>query len=126
MHKEETLQTAICSYIKYQYPNVIFTAESSGVRLTIGQAKKAKNQRNPESGLPDLIILEPNKDYHGLCLELKRKSPYLKNGELSQNKHIQNQYEVHKTLNLKGYLTMFVWSFEMAKEVLDQYINQWK
>jgi len=56
MKSEENLQIAISSYLKYQYPDVIFTSESSGIRLTIGQATKAKKQRSKHK-LPDMIIL---------------------------------------------------------------------
>ena len=60
MKQEEKLQTAISNYLKLQYPNVIFTAESSGIRLPIGLAKKAKEHRNPARGLPDISIFYPN------------------------------------------------------------------
>lgn len=123
MKKEESLQIAICRYLKLQYPEVMFTAESSGIKLTIGQAVKAKKQRNPERGLPDLIILEPNSVFHGLCLELKSKSPLLKNGELSQNKHIQAQSMTLNKLISKGYLCSFVWTFDHAKKIIDSYMN---
>lgn len=124
MKKEESLQIAICRYLKLQYPEVMFTAESSGIKLTIGQAVKAKKQRNPERGLPDLIILEPNFYFHGLCLELKSKSPYLKNGELSQNKHIQEQNDVMVRLFQKGYDCHFASSFDEAKYFIDLHMNR--
>lgn len=122
MKKEESLQIAVCNYLKLQYPEVYFTAESSGIKLTIGQAVKAKKQRNPSKGLPDLIILEPNKEYHGICLELKKKTPYLKNGSLSRNYHIQNQFWCLNHLGRRGYCCEFVWSFDMAKQIIDQYM----
>lgn len=120
---EEKLQTAISKYIKLQYPDVIFTAEKSGLKLSIGQAVKAKNQRNPSRGLPDVLMLQPNKNYKGLFLEVKKETPYLKSGKLSNNKHIQEQNEVLKRLNSLGYLALFVWSFDMAKVVLDSYMK---
>ena len=123
MKKEESLQIAVCNYLKFQYPDVYFTAESSGVKLTIGQAVKAKKQRNPSKGLPDLIILEPNKNFHGLCFEFKVKSPLLKNGQLSSNKHIQEQAAVLNKLSDKRYLCSFVWSFEQAKSIIDKYMK---
>jgi len=121
---EERLQTVISNYIKLQYPYVIFTAEKSGLKLSIGQAVKAKNQRNPSRGLPDVLILQPNKHYKGLFLEVKKETPYLKSGKLSNNKHIQEQNEVLKRLNSLGYLALFVWSYEMAKVILDSYMKE--
>ena len=123
MKQEEKLQTAISNYLKLQYPNVIFTAESSGIRLPIGLAKKAKEHRNPARGLPDISIFYPNEKYYGLFFELKIKSPYLKNGDISINKHIQEQAKVLKRLNELGYLAMFVWSFEMAHGIIDSYMK---
>ena len=121
MKKEESLQVAISKYLKLQYPNVVFTSESSGIRLTIGQAKKAKQQRSNHK-LPDMIILEPNYLYEGICLELKKHSPYLKNGELSKNKHVQEQNKTLQLLSDKGYLAMFVWDFDYFKEMFDNYM----
>lgn len=127
MKQEENLQTAVSNYLKLQYPNVIFTAESSGVRLPIGLAKKAKEHRNPPRGLPDILILNPKfdsyKDYYGLFLELKTVNPYLKNGCLSKNKHIQEQAFVLERLNKLGYVALFSWSFEMSKKIIDSYMK---
>lgn len=122
MKKEESLQIAISRFIKLQYPNVIFTSESSGIRLTMGQAVKAKKQRSKHK-LPDMIILQPNKEYHGICFELKKKSPFLKDGSLSTNKHIQEQHKTLKQLSTLGYYTCFVWSLEQAISILKKYLN---
>ena len=121
--EEEKLQTVVSNYLKLQFPDVIFTSESSGLRLPIGLAIKVKKLRNPEEGLSDMMIFQPNDSYHGLFLELKVKSPYLKNGNLSKSKHIQDQAEVLERLNDLGYLAMFAWSFEMAKGIIDSYMN---
>lgn len=123
MKKEESLQVAISKYLKLQYPNVIFTSESSGIKLTIGQALKTKKQRSKHK-LPDMIILEPKlPNAAGLIFELKSKSPYLKNGELSKDQHIQAQAQTLYQLVQKGYVAMFVWEFEQAKQVIDNYLN---
>ena len=38
MNKEQELQIAVSTYIKMQYPNVIFTSESAGINLKFHQA----------------------------------------------------------------------------------------
>ena len=43
-----------------------------------------------------------------LFLEFKKESPFLKNGNLSTNKHIQEQNEIHKSLRKKGYKGKFI------------------
>jgi hypothetical protein len=70
---EKDLQINICRWLKLQYPEVIFTSESSGLRLTIGQARSLAKQRSGK-GLPDLMIFEPRGDYHGLFIELNAKA----------------------------------------------------
>ena len=123
--KEESVQIAVCDYLKRVYPSVIFTAESSGIRLTIGQAVKSKRQRS-HRGLPDLMILEPRGLYHGLMIELKGegKSPYKRNGELKSDNHIAEQESVHLRLRKLGYFACFATGIGSAKMVIDKYMSQ--
>lgn len=121
MKKEESLQIAVSNYLRLQYPDVIFTSESSGLRLTMGQAVKAKKMRS-SSGLPDLIILEPNKFYCGLCLELKNESPFTKHGVLKSSEHLKNQNELLTKLTNKSYEAKFAVGFDDAKSKIDYYM----
>lgn len=120
---EAQLHEKVCRYIKTRYPNVIFTSEAAGYFATIGQATKRKRTRS-NKGLPDLIILEPNKNYHGLMIELKAegKSPYKKNGDLRTDKHTQEQAEVLQALLDKGYLALFATGYEEAITAIDNYL----
>ena len=156
---EEKLHKQICQYISAQYPKLIFNTDLSGLKLTMGQAIKAKNLRS-SNGFPDILILEPkiygngeieetqesgDKLSHiipifwfcGLFLEVKKESPYLKdgttlkkmkrsekiNGIKLEYDHLQRQDEMHKKLRMKGYMATFVWSFDMAKKVIDNYMK---
>lgn len=121
---EAQLQEQVCRYLKTQYPEVIFTSESAGYYATIGQATKRKRTRS-NKGLPDLLILEPRKVYHGLMIELKAegKSPYKKDGTLRTDKHTQEQAEVLQALLDKGYLATFATGYEEAVRVLDNYLR---
>ena len=122
MSSETILQSQVCQFIKAQYPDVIFTSESSGVRLTIGQAKKAKGLRSGNN-LPDLIILEPRGLYHGLCIELKKDSPYRKDGSLKQDEHIYAQNAMLGRLILKGYMACFGVGLEATLNIIKMYMN---
>src|SRR5687768_13685955 len=84
--KEKAIHVAICEYVKLAYPNVIFFSDSSGVRLTMGQAMTLKRMRASDVKIPDMIILEPRGEFSGLLLEIKdpEYNPYLKDGSLSQ------------------------------------------
>jgi hypothetical protein len=121
---EESLQIAVSQYIKFRYPNVLFTAESSGVYRSMVQAVKAKKQRSSR-GLPDMIILEPRGKFKGLMLELKRDGErvWLKDGSWSSDKHIQEQKDVHHSLSVRGYKAEFCIGFDSAKEVIDIYMK---
>lgn len=123
MKNEETLQIAVSKFLKLKYPSVIFTAESSGIRLTIGQAVKAKKQRNPERGIPDIIILEPSNGYHGLCIELKKGGTRLKNGSIPNTKHTKEQAAVLDRLRQKGYLAEFAVGIDEAMQLIDNYLK---
>ena len=123
MKKEESLQIAVCNYIRLQYPNVIFTSEASGLKLTIGQAVKAKKLRSSR-GLPDLIILEVNHGFCGMCIELKNETPFKRNGDLKSSPHLQEQYFVLQQLNAQGYNAQFGIGFDHTKAIIDQYLKK--
>ena len=121
--KEEQLSKSVSRYLKLQYSDVVFTCDSSGIRLTIGQATALKAQRSVHK-IPDMIILKPNGEYHGLILELKSEdsSPYLKDGSLSKGQHIQEQNQTLTALLNIGYYAVFIVGFNQAKEVIDNYM----
>lgn len=122
--KEEQLSKAVSKYLKIQYPDVVFTCDASGVRLTMGQATALKAQRSVHK-IPDMIILKPNGEYHGLILELKSEdsSPYLKDGSLSKGQHIQEQNQTLTVLLNIGYYAVFAVGFDNAKKIIDDYMN---
>ncbi len=121
MKREEAIQKAVCIYLRLQYPSVIFTSESSGVKLTMGQAVKAKKMRSGDK-LPDLWILEPSKGYHGLLIELKAEDPYTKKGT-PKTDHIAKQLETIAKLNDKGYCAVMCNGFNEAKQMIDSYLG---
>jgi hypothetical protein len=122
--KEQDIHIAICEYIKLQYPNAIFTSESSGLRVSMYQAKLLKKMRS-SAGLPDILILEPRKNRYGLFLEVKKDDVviYKKDGDLVSNEHIAEQEEIIHRLNQIGYLASFVIGFEDAKSLIDYYFS---
>jgi len=90
-HQEYILQKAVCRFLELQYPNVLFLSDTIGnVKLTELQASRNKAIQKKDFKCPDLLILEPNKFYKGLFIELKIKSPYKLNGELLKNDHFIN------------------------------------
>ena len=120
--KESVLHKQICSYIKLQYPDVIFNTDLSGIKLTIGQAKKLKSLRSSRA-MPDIVIYEPRGKMHGLFLEVKKETPYKKNGELKSNEHLKEQAGMMLSLRQRNYEAFFVWTFENAKNIIDTYLK---
>ena len=120
---ENELQADICDYIRLQYPKYLFVSDSSGLRLTIGQAKRIKRLRKCNAW-PDLFIAQPIGKYHGCFIELKIEGTRLHNkkGEWI-NEHLYDQNEVLKLLHEKGYYANFGIGFENTKQIIDDYLN---
>jgi hypothetical protein len=137
--KEENLQLAICTYIKLQYPNVIFSCDlASGLRLPIWLGAKHKAMRSSR-GLPDLFISEPTFKYSGLYIELKREDVVLirpkdakviSKGEKKlrlkgdwYDDHIEEQAIILEKLRQRGYRADFAVGFTEAKKIIDDYLQ---
>jgi len=121
---EPTVHNQICQYLKYQYPNVLFNTDLSGIKLTIGQAKKVKALRSCRAW-PDIFIPEPRNGYHGLYIELKADDVTItkKNGELKKDWHIKEQFDLICKLNYRGYAAYFACGFDEAKNIIDNYLK---
>lgn len=124
---ETNLHIRIAYYIRHNYPDVIFTSESSGIKLTIGQAVLQKKMRSGRA-LPDLMVFEPRRGYNGMFLEIKKDGVniYKKNGEIKRDKHLQEQEEVLSRLTEKGYFAKFVVGYESAIALIDYYLENKK
>jgi hypothetical protein len=121
---EEKIQLAVCGYLSMQYPNVVFCCDlASGLKLPIHLAARHKRMRS-EKGIPDITIYASRGDYKALLLELKANDSgvFLKDGSLSNSKHIISQRTVHEKLQKEGYKVEFVEGFDHAKSVIDEYM----
>ena len=121
---EKQLHKSICKYIKLQYPNFYFLSDPSGLKMSIGMATELKATRSNHAQL-DIVILEPNKKYKGLIIEVKkdRSQVFKKNKEFRENKHVIEQNKSIELLRSKGYYCVYVFSFYDAKLFIDEYVN---
>ena len=133
---EKQLHKSICDYIKLQYPKVLFNTDMSGIKLTMGQAIQAKKLRS-DDGYPDIVIYEIGLGmYHSLFLEIKKETPYKKDGTLKKMiryehiggikvpyDHLERQNQMHIKLRKRAFKAEFVWSLDMAKEIIDDYLK---
>lgn len=124
-HEEYHLQKQVCQYLQFQYPDVEFLSDTvASVKLNFGQQQRNKAIQKPNFKCPDVVILEPRGKYHGLLIELKKDTPFLKDGvTLKSNEHLEGQQKTITKLINKGYFACFSWSFEMTKKIIDDYMN---
>lgn len=128
---EKTTHKAVCDYMRYAYPKVLFNSDLSGsMRLTIGQAKAFKNLRS-NRGFPDLMIMEPRGSFHGLFIELKKEGQeiYCKKkadeygNPVLKDDHLKEQNEVIQALKERGYYACFAIGFDEARKIIDAYLK---
>ena len=96
--------------------------------LKLSKTQAGRNKKIQKNGFkcPDLIIFEPRNNFFGLFIELKLETPFKKDGTIkaSTKDHLKGQLETIEKLNKKGYSAHFSWSFDMTKEIIDNYLNQ--
>jgi hypothetical protein len=126
-HLEYDLQVAVCKYLSSQYPDIFFLSDTIA-NLKLSKTQASRNKKIQKNGFkcPDIIILEPRNNFSGLLIELKLTTPFKKNGEIkaSDKDHLKGQLETLDKLNKIGYSAHFSWSFDMTKEIIDNYLKQ--
>jgi len=122
--KEYELCKAIASYMRVQYPNVLYHFDLAGLNLSRAQAGMMKGIQGVRA-FPDLQIFEAKGVYHGLLLEVKHAGVkvFKEDGSMYADKHREEQAATHTKLNLKGYLSRFAVGFDDAKEKIDNYLK---
>lgn len=120
---EYRLQKQISTYIRRQYPEVMFRADLGGTYMTVGQRNKMLALQDGRKW-PDLYIFEPKGGYHGLIIEIKKNisALYKADGITYKSKHIVRQAETLALLREKGYLALFGYEFEGIKKLIDEYL----
>jgi hypothetical protein len=123
-HPEYHLQRQVCAYIRNAYPSAMFMSDTIGsVHLNPKQANRNSAIQKKGFKTPDIIIFKPNAHYNALFIELKSKTPFKLNGELKKDEHLLAQGQSIAQLNALGYLAVFCWSFDQARKVIDNYMN---
>jgi hypothetical protein len=120
---EYELQKLVCFWLRKNFPNLIFFSDLSGVPLHPYVAKKIRDLKCGV-GIPDLWIIKKVGQYSGLVLEIKtqKNTPFIKNGSLSKNKHIQEQSEVLKKLDKEGFYTCFSVGYMATQKLISDYL----
>lgn len=108
---EAQIQTRVSEYLRSK--GVLFSATTGGVAYKPHQLVNMR-KRGYNNGVPDIIVFEPRGDSHGLCLELKSKTGRIRP---AQRVFIAD-------LKGRGYTATVAYSYEDAKEVIDNYLEQ--
>lgn len=122
--REQRIQIQVCQWLKLMYPKIIFTCDlSSGMKMTMGQAVQSAKMRSSR-GLPDLMIFERRGGFNGLFIELKVAGTRikLKDGTLTTDKHIREQYTILCLLMNKGYRAAFGVGFDHTIAIINEYL----
>ena len=127
--KEEKIQLALSKYARTKYPDIIFQVDiASGMKLTQGQAVKAKDMRS-ERGQPDFMVFETRGGFSALLIELKNEvsDVYLKDGvtisDAKSSDHVREQDAILKRLRAKGFMAVFGFGLSHCIEILDSYMK---
>ena len=97
-----------------KYPELeLLTASLAGIRLTIGQAVKAK-RGGMKKDMPDLHLPVARNGYHALFIELK---------EPKKGRVRPGQKEMHARLNDEGNLCLVAYGQEEAIRIIREYLR---
>ena len=108
-HIESQLQKSCVMWFRVQYPRLrplLFAVPNGGARSAItGAILKSEGVL---AGVTDLLLLVPNKNYHGLCIEMKTAK--------GRQSTTQKQWE--RAVTLQGYKYIVCRSFtDFVKEI---------
>jgi hypothetical protein len=110
---EANQQEIVIKYLRLAYPHALYCASAGGMRTSYLQAIKMK-RTGYVKGFPDLFIYEPNADYHGLAIEMKR---------VKGSKIEPEQKQWQEQLRNRGYASYICKGSEEAIKVIDEYFN---
>ena len=126
---EDSIQRQVCSYLRLQYPQVIYRSDYAGTYIE-GRYQRTKHLMQSSRGFPDLFIYTPKRGFHGLALELKREGTIIyltrgpRKGKLTAELHIQEQAAVLQQLNNEGYFARFAVGYDKAQRMIDWYMGK--
>jgi hypothetical protein len=121
-NKEYQLAKSISTYLKLQYPNVIFHFDLAGLNLSKTQSGMLKVIQGQRS-YPDLLVAEPKGKFNGLFIELKAENIYKKDGSLKKNEHIEEQFLMLSKLTHKGYKAVFGCGLDECINIIKDYLQ---
>lgn len=135
-NNEYQLCKQVATYLRLQYPKVLFHFDLTGLNLSKAQAGMSKAIQHSK-GWPDLFIAESRSEtiengdgsldgelFLGLFIELKAEGTKLKNkyGDY-KTPHLTEQAEMIEKLRDVGYRAEFGIGFDNVKKIIDNYLK---
>lgn len=132
---EYILYRQVSTYLRYQYPRVLYHFDPTGLNLSKAQSgmfKAIQGNKWPDLfiahkgiELRDELIRSFQGEFHGLFLELKKEGTrlYTKDGRPA-TPHIQEQLDCILKLRQRGYKAEFAVGFDQAKDIIDEYLSE--
>jgi hypothetical protein len=120
---EYSLSKAVSTYLRLQYPKVLFHFDYAGLNLSKAQAGRMKAIQGSR-GYPDLFIMAARGKYHGLFIELKPQGTKLlkADGEFA-TPHLQEQADMIFKLVDEGYAARFGCGIDECIRLIDSYLT---
>jgi len=114
--EEHRIQCAIVKWFYYAYPQYrggyLFAVPNGGHRNI--QTARSLKAEGVTSGVSDLLLLVPKREYHGLCVEVK--TPVGRQSE--------NQKNWQRIIEAQGYRYEIVRSLDEFVELVRWYLNE--
>lgn len=113
-HPESQLQQACVKWFRLQYPKyekLLYAIPNGGARSKITAA--ILKGEGVVSGIPDLKLAVPRKEYHGLYIEMKIKGNYPED----------NQKEVIALLKQQGYMVEICYTIDEFMKIVNGYLS---
>ena len=132
--REYEIYKAIATYLKLQFPKVIYRFDMAGNNLSVAQAGKNKAIQCCK-GYPDLMICKPRFtvdnsgcvviQYSGAYLEIKKEGTKLfkKDGKTFVSEHVEEQAEMIEKLKEAGYYASFAIGLDDCLRQINDYLK---
>ena len=119
MKPEDRLQIAVMDYLRLQYPNVL-AIHVANERATSPMQGALLKRKGVTAGVPDVLVFRQKETlqgiilWHGLAIELK----------VGKNKPTDRQREMIERFLDAGWATYVCYSFDEAKQAIDDYFGR--
>lgn len=109
---EDHMQKAVLNYLRTAYPNALYTHPPNEGKRSPFERFKFK-YLGSSSGVPDILIFSPSKQYNGLAIELK----------VGYNKPTKSQMHWLDNLKLCNWHSICINNFDDCIKLIDNYFK---